>query len=102
MTMDDVGALDIKAKIKAAAAAIAKNQTVKTAASAVAPGVLNDAKNAALKLAEKVAPGAGTAIQNYVTTKEKEYKKQLITALIITGIAAVATSAVLLKRKASL
>lgn len=97
--MDDVGALDIKNKIKAAAKAVVKNSYVKQAAAVVAPGVLNDAKNAALKLAEKAAPGAGTAVQNYVTAKVDEYKKQIVTGMIITGIAAVAASYLLIRKK---
>lgn len=98
---NDVGALDIKARLLAAAQAVTKNSYVKKAAASVAPGLLNDAKNAALKQVEKVAPGAGTAVQNYVTTKEAEYKKQIVTGYIITGFVAVGAAYLLLRRKSA-
>ncbi len=92
---NDVGALDIKNRLKAAAKA-----GLMQAGVTVAPGILNDAKNAALKLAEKAAPGAGTAVQNYVTAKENEYKKKIVSGYVITGVVAVIASYILLKRRA--
>jgi hypothetical protein len=96
--MTDVGALDIKNRLKAAAKAVANNTFVKTAANAVAPGVLNSAKNTALKTLEKVAPGAGTQVQNYVTAKETEYKNRIVSGMVITGVCAVAASYLLLRK----
>src|SRR5207245_2750503 len=97
--MDDIGALDIKNRLKAAANAVLKNSTVRTAASAVAPGLLNDAKNTALKTLEKVAPGTGTQVQNYVSAKEAEIKKRIVSGYVITGAAAVLASYLLLRKR---
>lgn len=94
---NDVGS--IKDQLLAAARAVTKNSYVKKAAATVAPGLLNDAKNAALKQVEKVAPGAGTAVQNYVTTKEQEYKKQIVSGMVITGVAAVIASYLLIRKR---
>jgi uncharacterized BrkB/YihY/UPF0761 family membrane protein len=96
---NDVGALDIKNKIKAAYTAATKNTVLKTAAAAVAPGLLNNAKNAALKQIEKVAPGAGSSVQNYVNAKETEIKNKIVSGYVITAVAAVAASYLLLRRK---
>lgn len=95
---NDVGALDLKNRLKAAAAAVVKNKYVKQAAATVAPGILNEAKNAALKQVEKVAPGAGTGVQNYVSAKEAEIKKRIVSGYIITGAIAVAASYYLVRR----
>jgi hypothetical protein len=93
----DVGA--IKDILKKAAAAVTQNKYVKQATATVAPGILNDTKNAALKTLEKVAPGAGTQVQNYVTAKETEYKNKIVSGMVITGVLAVAASYLLIKRK---
>ncbi len=97
---NDVGALNIAARLKAAAKAVTSNKYVKQATATVAPGILNDAKNSALKTLEKVAPGAGTQVQNYVTAKETEYKNKIVSGMVITGVAAVIASYLLLKRRA--
>ncbi len=99
MANDVVGALDIAKRLKAAAAAVAKNTYVKQAVKTVAPGILNDTKNAALKQLDKVAPGTASQVQNYVTTKEQEIKNKIVSGYVITGVVAVAAAYLLLKRK---
>jgi hypothetical protein len=99
MADDVVGALEIKNRLKKAAAAITSNKYVKQAASVVAPGILNDTKNAALKKLEQVAPGTGSQVQSYVLAKETEYKNRIVSGMVITGVCAVVASYLLLKRK---
>jgi len=96
--MEDIGALNIKAKIKAAAAAVAKNKYAGIAAKAMAPDLLNDTKNVALKQLEKVAPGAGTAAQKYVVAKQTEIEQRIKTGYVITAVAAVGLSYLLFGR----